>query len=144
MCFKMIVFIFLFKYFIKVLFRYRRLNESFFGPGFTIFAARITFNFVNYLQTACCFYNQDTQYRYWQQLEIYLILSWNFYKVCGGQELRRNRVIVPARHRQATQAGGIHSLESIPGHHKHLKYGLRYSSGQVLTILCWSKQCSVF
>jgi hypothetical protein len=31
----------------------------------------------------------------------------------------RNRVIVPARH--ATWAGGIHSLESIPGPHKHLK-----------------------
>jgi hypothetical protein len=30
-----------------------------------------------------------------------------------------NRVIVPAR--QATEAGGIHSLESIPGPHKHLK-----------------------
>jgi hypothetical protein len=30
-----------------------------------------------------------------------------------------NRVIVPAR--QATLAGGIHSLESIPGFHKRLK-----------------------
>jgi hypothetical protein len=30
-----------------------------------------------------------------------------------------NRVIVPVR--QATQAGGIHSLESIPGLHKRLK-----------------------
>ncbi len=31
----------------------------------------------------------------------------------------RNRVVVPAR--QATQAGGIDTLESIPGLHKSLK-----------------------
>jgi hypothetical protein len=36
-----------------------------------------------------------------------------------GLELSRNRVIVPAR--QAKLAGGIHSLESIPGLYKRLK-----------------------
>jgi hypothetical protein len=45
--------------------------------------------------------------------------SWNFWRVYGGSEPRRNRVIVPAR--QATEAGGIHSLESIPRLHKRLK-----------------------
>jgi hypothetical protein len=35
-----------------------------------------------------------------------------------GTEYRK-RTIVPAR--QATKAGGIHSLESIPGLHKRLK-----------------------
>ncbi len=39
--------------------------------------------------------------------------------VLGGQEPSRNGIIVPAR--QATQAGEIHSLESIPGLHKRLK-----------------------
>ncbi len=38
----------------------------------------------------------------------------------------RNRVIVPAR--QATKAGGIHSLESIPGLHKRLKIRAPISS----------------
>ncbi len=37
----------------------------------------------------------------------------------------RNRVIVPAR--QATQAGGIHSFESILGLHKRLKIRALYS-----------------
>jgi hypothetical protein len=36
-----------------------------------------------------------------------------------GLEPSRNRVIVPAR--QATEAGGIHFLESIPELHKRLK-----------------------
>jgi hypothetical protein len=37
----------------------------------------------------------------------------------GGQEPSRNRVLVRAR--QATEAGGIDSLESISGLHKSLK-----------------------
>ncbi len=41
----------------------------------------------------------------------------------GSQEPSRNRVIVPAR--QATQAGGIHSLEWIPVLHKRLKVRAR-------------------
>ena len=45
--------------------------------------------------------------------------SWNFLTIYGGQEPSSNRVIVPAR--QATYAGGIHSLESIPGLQKRLK-----------------------
>jgi hypothetical protein len=42
-----------------------------------------------------------------------------FLKIYGGLEPSRNRVTVPAR--QATFAGGIGSLESIPGLHKSLK-----------------------
>ncbi len=41
------------------------------------------------------------------------IQCWNFRTIYGGQEPSRNRIVVPAR--QATQAGGIDSLESIPG-----------------------------
>ncbi len=44
---------------------------------------------------------------------LYIYQCWNFRTVYEGQELSRNRVVVPAR--QATQAGGIDSLESIPG-----------------------------
>jgi hypothetical protein len=40
----------------------------------------------------------------------------------GGKEQSRNRVVVPAR--QATQAGGNDSLESILGLLKSLKFGL--------------------
>jgi hypothetical protein len=40
----------------------------------------------------------------------------------GAVEPSRNRVILPAR--QATKAGGIDSLESIPGLLKSLKTGL--------------------
>ncbi len=39
-----------------------------------------------------------------------------FKEFWGARNPRRNRVIVPAR-----QAGGIHSLESIPALHKRLK-----------------------
>jgi hypothetical protein len=45
-----------------------------------------------------------------------------------------SRVIVPAR--QATKVGGISSLESIPGLHKSLKFGLslpRYLASPVLS-----------
>ncbi len=44
---------------------------------------------------------------------------WNFRTFYGGQEPSRNRVDEPAR--QATQAGGIDSLELIPGLLKSLK-----------------------
>ncbi len=44
---------------------------------------------------------------------------WNLRTTYGGKEPSRNRVVVPAR--QATKAGGIVSLESIPGLHKSLK-----------------------
>ncbi len=37
---------------------------------------------------------------------------WNFRTICGGQESSRNSVVIPAR--QAPQAGGIDSFESIP------------------------------
>jgi hypothetical protein len=37
----------------------------------------------------------------------------------GGKEPSSNRVVVPAR--QATQAGGLDTLESIPGFFKSLK-----------------------
>ncbi len=67
--------------------------------------------FIN-TQSACV-------YNYPCDINDYHSLSWNFKNVYGGQEPRRNRVIVPAR--QATQAGGIHSLESIPGPNKHFK-----------------------
>ncbi len=46
-------------------------------------------------------------------------LCWNFRTIFGGQEPSRNRDVVPAR--QATQAGGIDSLESIPGLLKKFK-----------------------
>jgi hypothetical protein len=42
-----------------------------------------------------------------------------FKQSMGARNQDKNRVIVPAR--QATLAGGIHSLESIPGLHKRLK-----------------------
>ncbi len=42
-----------------------------------------------------------------------------FLKSLWGLGTEEEWVIVPAR--QATQAGGIHSLESIPGLHKRLK-----------------------
>ncbi len=51
-----------------------------------------------------------------------------------------NRVIVPAR--QATQAGGIHSLESIPGPHKHLK--VRAQDCYSEKILSWIVFLSVY
>jgi hypothetical protein len=41
------------------------------------------------------------------------VLYWNFETIYGGQGPSRYRVIVPAR--QATQPGGIGSLESILG-----------------------------
>jgi hypothetical protein len=44
---------------------------------------------------------------------------WNFQTVYGGQEQSRKRVVVPAR--QASQQGGIVSLESILGLLKSLK-----------------------
>ncbi len=43
----------------------------------------------------------------------------NFRTIYGGQEPNRNRVAIAAR--QATQAGGIDSLESIPELLKSLK-----------------------
>ncbi len=42
------------------------------------------------------------------------------------------RVIVPAR--QATEAGGIHSLESIPGLHKRLKIRALYNCTYILRV----------
>ncbi len=59
------------------------------------------------------------------------VQSWNFLRVYGGSEPWRNRVIVPAR--QATQAGGIHSLESIPGLHKRLKIRAKETTKTVAT-----------
>ncbi len=38
---------------------------------------------------------------------------WNLGTIYGGQKPSRNKIVVPTR--QATQAGGIDSLESIPG-----------------------------
>ena len=43
----------------------------------------------------------------------------SFKQSMGAWEPSRNRFVVPAR--QATEAGGIHSLESIPGLLKSLK-----------------------
>jgi hypothetical protein len=56
------------------------------------------------------------------------ILSWNFKQSIGA----RNQ-IVPAR-----QAGGIHSLESIPGLHKRLKIpALVIKKDQARSIISW-------
>ncbi len=49
------------------------------------------------------------------------ILCWNFQTIYGGYEPNMNRVVVPAR--QATQPGGIGSLESILRLLKSLKFG---------------------
>ncbi len=52
----------------------------------------------------------------------------------GGQEPSRKRVLVPAR--QATEAGGIDSLESISGLHRSLKIPPHYAcrNAQVIRI----------
>jgi hypothetical protein len=41
------------------------------------------------------------------------IMCWNFKTIYGSSDPSRNRVVVPSR--QATSAGGIDSVESIPG-----------------------------
>ncbi len=53
----------------------------------------------------------------WKWISV-LCWNWNFRTINGDQEPSRNRVVLPAR--QSTQAGGIESLESIPGLHKSL------------------------
>ncbi len=50
-----------------------------------------------------------------------------------------NRVNVPAR--QATEAGGIHSLESIPGLHKRLKIRGLYTVYTVQTLIAGLRNC---
>ncbi len=52
-----------------------------------------------------------------------------------GPGTEQDRVIVPAR--QATQAGGIHSLESIPGLHLCLK--IRAQVLCMLQVFAWAK-----
>ncbi len=50
---------------------------------------------------------------------LYRSQCWNFKTIYEGQKPSRNKVVVPAR--QAKQAGGIDSLESIPGLLKKIK-----------------------